>query len=138
MFGTIETTVTTPGTDTMDAYGVSPGNTYISLWEKPSGDSWNYLSLSNSKSTFAADEDIALCLQVSGRNNSTNAVQILYVIRDADGNPVSDASDSRSRSAMWYQLRHTSTVPNPGKAGDYTLEVYVDHALLKRIAFTIS
>ena len=138
VFGTIETTVTTPGTDTMDAYGVSPGNTYISLWEKPSGDSWNYLSLSNSKSTFAADEDIALCLQVSGRNNSTNAVQILYVIRDADGNPVSDASDSRSWNDMWYQLRHTSTVPNPGKAGDYTLEVYVDHALLKRIAFTIS
>ena len=138
VFGTIETTVTTPDTDTMDAYGVSPGNTYISLWEKPSGDSWNYLSLSNSKSTFAADEDIALCLQVSGRNNSTNAVQILYVIRDADGNPVSDASDSRSWNDMWYQLRHTSTVPNPGKAGDYTLEVYVDHALLKRIAFTIS
>ena len=138
VFGTIETTVTTPGTDTMDAYGVSPGNTYISLWEKPSGDSWNYLSLSNSKSTFAADEDIALCLQVSGRNNSTNAVQILYVIRAADGTPVSDASDSRSWNDMWYQLRHTSTVPNPGKAGDYTLEVYVDHALLKRIAFTIS
>lgn len=138
VFGTIETTVATPGTGTMDAYGVSPGNTYISLWEKPSGDNWNYLSLSNSKSVFTADEEIALCMQVARRNNSTSTVQILYVIRDADGNPVSDASDSRSWNDMWYQLRHTSTVPNPGKAGDYTLEVYVDHALLKRIGFTIS
>ena len=51
---------------------------------------------------------------------------------------MSDVSDSRSWNDMWYPLRHTSTVPNPGKAGDYTLEVYVDHALLKRIAFTIS
>ena len=122
----------------MDAYGGSPGNTYISLWEKPSGSSWNYLSLSKSKSTFGADEEIALCMQVASRNNSSDTVQILYVIRDADGNPVNDASDSRSWNDMWYQLRHTSTVPNPGKAGDYTLEVYVNRALLKTIGFTIS
>lgn len=138
VFGTSETTVATPDTDTMDAYGVKPGNTYISLWEKPSGDNWNYLSLSNSKSVFTADEEIALCMQVASRSNSADTVQILYVIRDADGNPVSDASDSRSWNDMWYQLRHTSTIPNPGRAGDYTLEVYVNHELLKRIAFTIS
>lgn len=138
VFGAAQTTVETPDADLMDAYGVSPGNTYISLWEKPSGSSWNYLSLSKSKSTFGADEEIALCMQVASRNNSSNTVQILYVIRDADGNPVNDASDSRSWNDMWYQLRHTSTVPNPGKAGDYTLEVYVNRALLKTIGFTIS
>ena len=138
VFGSTQTTVSTPATDTMDAYGVTPGNTYVSLWEKPSGSSWNYLSLATSKSTFSADEEIALCLQVASRNRSDDTVQILYVIRDADGNPVSDASDSRSWNDMWYDQRHTSTIPNPGKSGDYTLEVYVNHALLKRTDFTIS
>lgn len=138
VYGTSETTMDTPETGTMDAYGVSPSNTYISLWDKPAGNEWNYLSLSVSKSTFAAEDEIAVCLQVTSRRNSSNTVQILYVIRDADGNPVSDAADTRSWNDMWYQLRHTSAIPNPGTAGDYTLEVYVNHALLKRIGFTIS
>lgn len=138
VYGTSETTMSTPETGTMDSYGVSPKNTYISLWDKPAGDSWNYLSLAVNKSTFSADEEIAVCLQASSRRNSSDSVQILYVIRDADGNPVSDASDSRSWNDMWYQLRHTSAVPNPGESGEYTLEVYVNHELLKKIGFTIS
>lgn len=138
VYGTSETTMSTPETGTMDSYGVSPKNTYISLWDKPAGDSWNYLSLAVNKSTFSADEEIAVCLQASSRRNSSDSVQILYVIRDDDGNPVSDASDSRSWNDMWYQLRHTSAVPNPGESGEYTLEVYVNHELLKKIGFTIS
>lgn len=39
---------------------------------------------------------------------------------------------------MWHERRHTSTIPNPGAAGEYTLEVYVNRQLLKSIDFAIS
>ena len=39
---------------------------------------------------------------------------------------------------VWHERRHTSTIPNPGAAGEYTLEVYVNRQLLKSIDFAIS
>ena len=138
VFGYTETTFDVPDTVLFNSYGVSSKNTFISLWEKPAGNNWTYSSLSNSKKTFSAEEGIAVCLQVSNRDTSTDSIGILYVIRDADGNVVSDASTRCTWNEMWYRQRHASAVPNPGKSGSYTLEIYVNRQLLKSIGFKIS
>lgn len=138
VFGTVETTVDTPAGGTFSSYGVSAAGTYISLWEKPNAAIWDYRSLNNAKNAFTAEEEIALCLEVSSRNSSADTVWVLYVIRDSDGNPISDAATQCSWNEMWYNRRHTSTIPNPGTSGSYTLEIYVNRSLLKTIDFSIT
>ena len=138
VFGSTQVTIDVPGTDLFGSYGVSADNTYISLWKKPSGSDWNYRSLSTRKSTFSTEEGIAVCLQANNRSKSDDEIQILYVVRDKDGNVVADATSRTSWNSMWQSLRHTSAIPNPGVSGDYTLEIYVNRQLLKRIGFTIA
>ena len=91
-----------------------------------------------SKTSFSADEDIALCLELTRKEDSDDEITLLYVIRNANGEPVSDASAQLTWDQMWHERRHTSTIPNPGAAGEYTLEVYVNRQLLKSIDFAIS
>ncbi len=138
VFGSTEISIQIPETGLFSSYGVSADNTYISLWKEPSASDWTYRSLSTRKSTFSAEEGIAVCLQANNRSTSDDEIRILYVIRDEEGNVVSDASTNTTWDSMWYRLRHTSAIPNPGVSGNYTLEIYVDRQLLKRIGFTIS
>lgn len=75
-----------------DRYGATPSTTYISLWETPAEVNWDYRSLTTSKTSFSADEDIALCLELTRKEDSDDEITLLYVIRNANGEPVSDAS----------------------------------------------
>lgn len=104
----------------------------------PAEVNWDYRSLTTSKTSFSADEDIALCLELTRKEDSDDEITLLYVIRNANGEPVSDASAQLTWDQMWHERRHTSTIPNPGAAGEYTLEVYVNRQLLKSIDFAIS
>ncbi|MDR0889867.1 MAG: hypothetical protein LBM28_04360 [Oscillospiraceae bacterium] len=137
-FGVTETTVKSPAGGTFDAYGVKPAGIYTSLWEKPGAAVWDYRNLSNQKATFSVEEEIALCLEATAKNASDDTIWLLYVIRDSEGNPVSDASKTCAWDEMWYNRRHTSTAPNPGVAGEYTLEIYVNRQLLATAKFTIA
>ena len=138
VFGTVEASARTPSGGRFDRYGATPSTTYISLWETPAEVNWDYRSLTTSKSSFSADEDIALCLELTRKEDSDDEITLLYVIRNANGEPVSDASAQLTWDQMWHERRHTSTIPNPGAAGEYTLEVYVNRQLLKSIDFAIS
>ena len=138
VFGTVEASARTPSGGRFDRYGATPSTTYISLWETPAEVNWDYRSLTTSKTSFSADEDIALCLELTRKEDSDDEITLLYVIRNANGEPVSDASAQLTWDQMWHERRHTSTIPNPGAAGEYTLEVYVNRQLLKSIDFAIS
>ena len=139
VFGTVEASARTPSGGRFDRYGATPSTTYISLWETPAAEvNWDYRSLTTSKTSFSADEDIALCLELTRKEDSDDEITLLYVIRNANGEPVSDASAQLTWDQMWHERRHTSTIPNPGAAGEYTLEVYVNRQLLKSIDFAIS
>ena len=138
VFGTVEASAKTPSGGRFDRYGATPSTTYISLWETPAEVNWDYRSLTTSKTSFSADEDIALCLELTRKEDSDDEITLLYVIRNANGEPVSDASAQLTWDQMWHERRHTSTIPNPGAAGEYTLEVYVNRQLLKSIDFAIS
>lgn len=150
IFGHTKLTVTTPEAEAFTAFGTTPKPPYtaasgfISLWAKPTKENWTYLDLSNTKRTFAANEEAAVCIEVNAVNASTDTVTLLYAVRDADGKVVNDAFRQLEWDDMWYSRRHVNVVPMPAAQGensvpgDYTLEIYVNGKLLASIGFTIA
>lgn len=149
VFGMTNTTFRTAEAADFDEFGVSPApplrasSGYISLWTLPEKEDWNYNDLRNHKTTFSAEEKIAVCIEINAVNSSTDSVTLLYVVRDAEGRVVNDVAQTLPWNDMWYSRRHASAIPLPAKAGedaitgDYTLEIYVNGKLLAETAFTI-
>lgn len=150
VFGTTKTTFRTAEAGVFDEYGVSPApplsaaSGYISLWLLPEQENWNYNDLRNHKTTFSAEEEIAVCLEINAVNASTDEVTLLYALRDGDGRVVNDVSNTLPWNDMWYSRRHAGAIPLPAApgeasaAGNYTLEIYVNGKLLASIGFTIA
>ena len=73
-------------------------------------------------------------------------MRILYVVRDADGNVITDLIDNK-QSATWYELWYNKPdyhyceldLPKvPTEAGTYTVSVYFNGYTMCEIRFTIS
>lgn len=137
VFGLAETTVSTAEAESFNAYGVKGSSTFYSLWPEPETVNWDYTDLRNNDTYFNADDSLVVCLQVESLNASDDMVDVLYVVRNAEGIPVTDAADSLPWNDLWYSRRHASVFPNPGEVGDYTLEIYINGKLLVEISFHI-
>ena len=149
VFGTTNTAFHTAEAADFDEFGISPApplrtsSGYISLWTLPEKENWNYNDLRNHKTTFSAEEEIAVCIEITAVNSSTDTVTLVYVVRDAEGKVVNDVAQTLPWNDMWYSRRHASAIPLPAKlgeaaaAGDYTLEIYVNGKLLAETGFTI-
>lgn len=71
-------------------------------------------------------------------NTSPNVIVTLFVIRDADGNIVSTATQSRTWTSMWYRGFGRINIPAlPTEAGNYTLDIYFNGAFVHNQAFTM-
>ncbi len=149
VFGTTNTTFRTAEAADFDEFGISPApplrtsSGYISLWTLPEKENWNYNDLRNHKATFSAEEKIAVCIEITAVNSSTDTVTLAYVVRDAEGRVVNDVARTLPWNDMWYSRRHASEIPLPARAGEpsaagsYTLEIYVNGKLLAEAGFTI-
>lgn len=150
IFGTTTTTVHTPAAAAFTAYGINPAaplsstSGYISLWREPDKENWNYTDLGYNTNTFSPDQSIAVCIQVNSFTPSEDEVELLYVIRDAEGHVVNDVSSTLPWNNIWYNYRHASVIPMPARAGEaatageYRLEIYVNSQLLASANFTIA
>lgn len=138
VFGNIETTFRTAESVKFTDYGITPTNPYVSLWTAPTAENWDYRDLRNTTNQFTVDDEIAVCIEVNAVNSSDDEVLLQYVIRDAEGSPVTDAAKTLPWNDMWYSRRHAGVVPNPAVAGSYTLEIYINGKLLLTTPFTVS
>lgn len=138
VFGNIETSLTTAAAEKFTDYGITPTNPYVSLWTAPTAADWDYRDLRNTTTQFTTDDEIAVCVEVNAVNSSDDEVRLLYVVRDAEGKPVTDAAKTLPWNDMWYSRRHAGIIPNPAVAGSYTLEIYISGKLLLTTPFTVS
>lgn len=99
--GTVEASAKTPSGGRFDRYGATPSTILYFPVETPAEVNWDYRSLTTSKTSFSADEDIALCLELTRKEDSDDEITLLYVIRNANGEPVSDASAQLTWDQMW-------------------------------------
>ncbi len=151
LYGQSSVTITTPEAEAFTGYSISPTPVYgrdssnASLWLLPEKEDWTYKDLENLRTNFTKDEKIAICLQVESINASEDTVDLLYVIRNEDGQVVADEAQEFTWDSLWFERRHANAIPLPIKEGEttatsgsYTLEIYINGQLLLQRDFVIA
>ncbi len=151
LFGGTSTTLETPAADAFVGYDINPDPVYgrdasnVSLWLCPDNEDWTYTDLENLRHSFTKDEKIAVCIQVESISASEDTVDLLYVIRDENGQVVVDETGEFTWDSLWFERRHANEIPLPKKEGEttstpgsYTLEVYINGKLLIQKDFVIA
>ena len=150
MFGQTSTTVVTPEAKAFDGYSMDPTPVFtresgnLSLWLCPEEEDWTYRDLKKTRNEFTKDERIAVCLQVQSVAASDDTVSLMYVLRNEEGQVVTDETKEFTWDSLWFDRRHANEVPLPKAVGEstsipgkYTLEIYINGMLLLRRDFTI-
>ena len=67
-----------------------------------------------------------------------DTINILYIVRDADGRPIDFGSESKSWNNIWIGNLYVSDTKKPlENEGSCTLEIYFDRQLLASQTFTV-
>jgi uncharacterized membrane protein len=70
--------------------------------------------------------------------SSTDEIITMYLIRDAEGNLVSNATESRTWKSMWNKKYGKLTIPfMPEIAGTYTVDIFFNGAFVTSQSFEI-
>lgn len=150
LFGETSTRVKTGEIQNFDSFSITPktpidsASGYVSLWLLPEKTNWKYTDLSSRRTSFTANQKIAICVQVDGVAASDEQVRIAYVLRNSDGQVVNDIYADMPWSDLWYSRRHASAIPLPAaegessRAGSYRVEIYVNGKLLASAGFTVT
>ncbi len=144
--GTFRTAETVP----FQGYELTPAAPYLdsndnaSLWLAPDMEEWTWKDLATMSKTFTTEDEIVVCLEAESLIASEDAVKLLYVIRNEDGQVVNDTSEEMAWDALWFDRRHVNVIPSPireGEAsatpGNYVLEIYINGQLLLEKSFSI-
>lgn len=132
--------VTTPAAERFDSYRVTPSYVYMAFFLEPTKSNWTYVDLSERRSSFSPDESVSFVAQISGVSveKSNDSIHILCVVRNSDGTAIDYFTADSTWNEMWYRSRYCGTLPRtPQEAGEYTVEIYLNQALLKSHSFTI-
>lgn len=129
-----------------DSYGVDWEDFSCRMCWTPADPGWRWYNLleTNFTNTFAAGEKASLILLLDGRyEKSDDEIETLFVIRDEQGNIVS-MTPGRTRvwSSMWssYNGRNGTELDMPTMpqtAGEYSVDIYFNGALLTTQAFIV-
>ena len=128
---------TTEEAKSFDAHAISAEDIQASLCKTPEKADWTYEDLDNDNdytTTFAPEEKASLVLYSTKRVGTTKAeTVVMYVIRDAEGNVMGELVNTEVSpwADLWDDRYAYLTIPElPAEAGDYTVEIYFDNALV--------
>lgn len=132
-----------PEAESFADFGVTAENITMETLHAPENENWTVedLDLENNKSdTFSISDEVAFVLEITDKFEKSEAdVQVLILVRDADGIPVDYSYDTTPWYTMWTentylgQLRQTPQTP-----GEYVLEVYFNHRMVHSRNITIT
>ena len=109
-------------------YYVTTENMTFSMCITPNKENWDRYDVpaSSYTTTFTVGQSASFVMQLNRSTEKTDDnVVTLYVIRDADGNVVSSATESRTWDDMWYNRYGKLTIPfMPDTPGTYTVDIY--------------
>lgn len=132
-----ELTFHTAAAEKFKRYGFD--KVYIGMYLLPTGEDWGVSDLKTARSKYTTDEQLAFALESTVTlQQSTDSVQMLLVVRDADGKLVDASATEAVWNDMWQQRLTTGSFPRPiTTAGSYTLEVYFDGLFVIAQNFTV-
>jgi hypothetical protein len=135
--GDAETELTLPSGGTFSDLGLT--NVFIGLFLEPDSSNWTYRNLSVSRTEFLPSESIAFAIEaISTIQSSEEEIQVLYVVRNADGEPVDYYASTYTWDEMWSNSLHVGALQRtPQAVGDYTLEFYFNGQLVRSKEFSV-
>jgi hypothetical protein len=112
------------------------------MCKTPAKDDWNRHDLTDTdySNTFAIGKKASFLVRLWREYSVSNdTIATTFVIRDADGKPVTIDIQSREWVDMWYQgYCELDLHQMPAKAGEYTVEIYFNNLYLTSQKFTVT
>ena len=134
--------ITTKGAEDFNAYLVTAKRIDLRMCKTPSQSGWDRYDLSQSDYTtsFKSGERESFLMHISGKySSSTNDVSVQFVIRDNQNNVMNISQQTMKWASMWHRNYGEFDLPAlPSAAGEYTVFVYFDGALVGQQGFTVT
>lgn len=130
--------VTTPSAGSFDSYGAS--RFFLGMFLHPGKDNWTAQDLSTmAEPVFKTTDRIVFALEsLTGRSDSTDQVEVVYVVENASGKPVSTGSFAGTWDELWTDdLILGEVAETPQQAGTYTLRIYLNGQTTAAKEFTV-
>ncbi len=135
------TTYEAPAAQTFSGYLLTAADMYFQMCKTPANPEWGRYDVPAQDYTtnFISGENASFAVYLNHEyNTSSDIIVTLFVIRDADGNVVSTATQSRTWTSMWYRGFGRLNIPAiPVAAGSYSVEIYFNGSHVFTQAFTI-
>ncbi len=130
-----------PQAEAFSGYLVTAENILLNMCRTPEAEDWDQddVAAEDYTTIFAVGESASFVTQLNCEyNTSSDLITILYVIRDADGNLISNATQSMTWTSMWYRSYGKLTIPfMPEVTGEYTVAIYFNGQSVAEQAFTV-
>ncbi len=129
--------LTTPEPATYSAHGLD--SVFVGLFPEPASANWTYRDLTGGRSEFLTSESIAFAVQaINGVRASSDEMEVLYVIRNADGDPIDYYTNTYQWNDMWSNDLHVGSLARtPQAVGTYRLDIYFNGDILRSKEFRI-
>lgn len=122
-------------------YLLDASNIILQMCRTPSADNWlmSDVPASDFVTSFTPGERASFAVTLNHEyNTSSDMIVTLFVIRDANGNVVSTATQSRTWTSMWYRGFGRINIPSlPETPGEYTLELYFNSKSVSTQRFSV-
>jgi hypothetical protein len=121
-------------------YGASFDGMTWQMCIAPSATDWNWRDVKSYQDKFSATQQAGFVARLSNRYGvSEDAINVAYVIRDAQGAVISVNNTVQTWTSLWFQYYGEFTIPVlPQIAGQYTIEIYFNGAFVHQQSFTIT
>ncbi|MBQ6798725.1 MAG: protein kinase [Oscillospiraceae bacterium] len=137
--GTMETVATT---EPAAEYEGNLPALFPGLFAEPKAENWDPSMISDGRNSFAPGEPIVFALEPIPKPAAQEEpvdVEVMLIIRNADGAPVTYSVETMSWNDMWkYKLFAACIDDVPEEPGTYSIELYFDSMLLKVREFLIA
>lgn len=136
------TTYEAPEAQVFSGYLLSAADMYFQMCKTPDNPEWGRYDVpaQDYKTTFQSGENASFAVYLNhAYNTSSDIIVTLFVIRDAEGNVVSTATQSRTWTSMWYRGFGRINIPAiPTDAGNYSVEIYFNGAHVYTQNFSVA
>ncbi len=140
VFGGV-TAYTASGGDTFNSYGITADEIRFRMCWTPRQAGWHWYSLyeRDFSTTYKVGERASYVLIFDRNVTAEGNVSVLFVVKDAENNPVSIESISQTWQKTCYDRHGELDIPiMPTTPGSYTMDIYFDGALANTQAFTVT
>ncbi len=133
---------TCPQAADFNQYSLSNDEILVSLCKTPNKSNWTYKNVSEYVNTYSVGDKISMVLYTSARfYRPSEDVKITFIIRDADGNVLTDLMSSQTTDwrSIWNNGYAYLDLPFvPDATGDYTVDLYFNDSFVLTKKFSIS